>query len=105
MLSKYYYVLLLKRKTWYIVSFLTLLQITNISKIFIDPTYQTLDLILLNNNLIKHIDGDLLYNYLKNRSKKDFKINLANNKLETVSIFVVQLNCKHVLFPSVKWSP
>ncbi|KAK8404923.1 hypothetical protein O3P69_001491 [Scylla paramamosain] len=60
-------------------------RITNISKVFTNPYYQSLSLIRLKNNLVDHIDGELLSNYLHNHSK-DFSINLINNKLETLPV-------------------
>ncbi|XP_050716155.1 protein halfway-like [Eriocheir sinensis] len=65
--------------------FITNNRITNISKIFTAPTYQNLDQIMLDNNHIAHVDGDLLYNYIRYRSL-DFKMSLANNKLETLPV-------------------
>lgn len=60
-------------------------QITNISKVFTNPKYCSLSLIMLENNLINHIDGELLTKYLHNHSK-DFSINLVNNRLETLPV-------------------
>lgn len=49
-----------------------------------------MDSILLNNNQISYVNGDLFYNYIKDRPL-DVYINLASNKLTTVSdlLFVV----------------
>lgn len=47
-----------------------------------------MDSILLNNNQISYINGDLFYNYIKGRPL-DVYINLANNKLTTVSLLVL----------------
>ncbi|XP_045139355.1 protein singed wings 2-like isoform X3 [Portunus trituberculatus] len=60
-------------------------RITNISKVFTNPNYRSLSMIMLKNNLIDHIDGELLSNYLHNHSK-DFSINLINNRLETLPV-------------------
>lgn len=60
-------------------------RITNISKVFTNPNYRSLSSINVENNLINHIDGELLSKYLHNHSK-DFSINLINNRLETLPV-------------------
>lgn len=64
------------------------LQITDINTLFTNKNYRRMDSILLNNNQISYINGDLFYNYIKGRPL-DVYINLANNKLTTVSCLVL----------------
>lgn len=59
--------------------------ITDINTLFTNENYRRMDSILLNNNQISYINGDLFYNYIKGRPL-DVYINLANNKLTTLPI-------------------
>ncbi|XP_042863806.1 protein singed wings 2-like [Penaeus japonicus] len=59
--------------------------ITDINTLFTNENYRRMDSILLNNNQISYVNGDLFYNYIKDRPL-DVYINLASNKLTTLPI-------------------
>nr|XP_045594919.1 protein singed wings 2-like [Procambarus clarkii] len=59
--------------------------ITNMSLLFTNERYYHIDSISLNHNRITYMDGELYYNYIKNRSL-DIGILLAHNKLSTMPV-------------------
>lgn len=69
--------------------YLTNNKITDIDTLFTNENYRNLDHVNLKNNKISYIDGDLFYNYVKNRSH-NMHINLSNNHLRTVPIWALR---------------
>ncbi|XP_042878032.1 protein singed wings 2-like [Penaeus japonicus] len=69
--------------------YLTDNNITDIDTLFTNENYRNLDHVILKNNQISYIDGDLFYNYVKNRSH-NIHINLSNNRLRTLPIWTLR---------------
>ncbi|XP_053654932.2 protein singed wings 2-like [Cherax quadricarinatus] len=63
--------------------------ITNMSLLFTSELYHHIDSIALNYNRISYMDGELYYNYIKNRSM-DIIIKLAYNGLKTMPVKIMK---------------
>lgn len=69
--------------------YLTDNNITDLDTLFTNENYRNLDHVILKNNQISYIDGDLFYNFLKNRSH-NIHINLSNNRLRTFPVWALR---------------